>query len=211
MLIRMTALPLAAMGALCLAQAGNASAATLSYEETASGITGSGAGTSYFNLPVHDGYTHDLGPSAGLIASAGAPGFSFYDDYIFTVANSTIDSATTEINLGTLSIANLEERIYSIDPSSHSPPMLSNPTGFQTAWSTPITFQASHETGMTTVLSPTTLNGGTYVLEIRGNVTGADGGTYSGVLNLQPVPLPAALPLLFSGLGLLACCRRQRA
>jgi hypothetical protein len=49
----------------------------------------------------------------------------------------------------------------------------------------------------------TTLAAWTYVLEVRGNVTGTSGGSYSGTLNVAPVPLPAALPLLFSGLGLL--------
>jgi PEP-CTERM motif len=63
---------------------------------------------------------------------------------------------------------------------------------------------------MTTVLNPTTLAAGTYVLEIRGDVTGSSGGTYSGELNLNPVPLPAALPLLLSGLGLLGFARKRR-
>jgi hypothetical protein len=63
---------------------------------------------------------------------------------------------------------------------------------------------------MFTVLNPTTLAAGTYVLEIRGDVTGSDGGTYSGSLNLNPVPLPAALPLLLSGFGLLGGTLRKR-
>jgi hypothetical protein len=49
----------------------------------------------------------------------------------------------------------------------------------------------------------TMLNAGTYVLEVRGNVVGSAGGSYSGNLNLVPTPLPAALPLLLSGIGLL--------
>ena len=51
--------------------------------------------------------------------------------------------------------------------------------------------------------------GGTYALEIRGNVTGASGGTYSGSINFSPLPLPAALPLLLGGLGLLDLRRRK--
>ncbi len=64
---------------------------------------------------------------------------------------------------------------------------------------------------MQTVLSPTTLSAGTYVLEVRGNVTGTAGGGYSGVIDLQPVPVPAALPLMLSGLGLLGGLLRKRA
>jgi hypothetical protein len=202
---RMT-LPLAGAVVLCLAQAGNASAATLSYEETAAGITGSGVGTTYSQLPVVDMYGNRLGPSPGMLA--GAPGFSFYDDYIFTVAAATVDSVTSEINLGSLSINNLEERIYSI--SGNSPPVLGNPTGFQTAWTTPVSFSAGASSGMLTVLDPTTLSAGTYVLEVRGNVTGSNGGGYSGQIDLQPVPLPAALPLLLSGLGLLGGAARKK-
>ena len=203
---RMTALPLAATLALCLAQMGNAAAATLSYEQTAAGITGSGVGTSYSHLPVVDTYGNALGASPGQLA--GAPGFSFYDDYIFTVADSTIDSVTSSINLGSLSIANLQERLYSI--SANSPPVLGTPSGFHTDWSAPINFTVGVETGMQTVLSPTQLSAGTYVLEIRGLVTGASGGGYSGVIDLQPVPLPAALPMLLSGLGLLGGVARKK-
>jgi hypothetical protein len=59
-------------------------------------------------------------------------------------------------------------------------------------------------------MDPTTLTGGPYVLEIQGDVTGTSGGTYTGSLNLNPVPLPAALPLLLSGLGLLGGTLRKR-
>jgi hypothetical protein len=48
------------------------------------------------------------------------------------------------------------------------------------------------------------------VLEIRASSVGTAGGSYSGVVNLTPVPLPAALPLLFSGLGLFGAFRRKQ-
>ena len=51
------------------------------------------------------------------------------------------------------------------------------------------------------------LASGTYVLEVRGDVTGTGGGSYAGLIDLQPVPLPAALPLILSGLGLSAAWR----
>lgn len=199
---------------LCLVQSGNASATTmnLSYEETARGVTGNGAGTAFTSLPASGGYTNTFGPSAGDIA--GAPGFSFYDDYIFTVANATVDSVTSEINLGTLSLGSLQERLYSAAGNTTVPnttlPVLGTPVGVQVPWSTAVGFTAGAETGMFTVINPTTLAAGTYVLEIRGEVTGSSGGTYSGELNLNPVPLPAALPLLLSGLGLLGGLARKR-
>ncbi len=205
---RNVGLALAMNMGLTLALSAPASAATLSYEQTANGITGNGVGTNYLTLPVVDRYGNTLGPSPGLITAAGAPGFSFYDDYVFTVANSVIDSVTSEIDLGSLSISNLEERLYSI--GGNSPPVIGTPAGFQTAWTTPISFSAGTASGMQTVLSPTTLSAGTYVLEVRGNVTGAAGGGYSGVIDLQPVPVPAALPLMLSGLGLFGGLLRKR-
>ena len=178
---------------------------SLSYEETATGTTGNGAGTAFTSLPASGGYTNTFGASAGDIS--GAPGFSFYDDYIFTVANATVDSVTSEINLGKLSIGSLQERVYTL--TGNAAPVLAQPQGFQTNWTTPVGFTAGTETGMFTVMNPTTLSAGTYVLEIRGDVTGT-GGTYSGQLDLNPVPLPAALPLLLSGLGLLGGLVRKR-
>lgn len=201
---------LAVAGGLSLLQAGNASAAmSLSYEETSSGVvTGNGAGTAFTTLPASDGYTNTLPALTGSVP--GAPGFSFYDDYVFTVSNATVDSVTSEINLGSLSIGNLEERLYSVAANSTLPAINGPATGFQTNWTAPVSFSAGGESGMITVMNPTTLAAGTYVLEIRGDVTGSSGGTYSGELNLNPVPLPAALPLLLSGLGLLGGLARKR-
>lgn len=201
---------LAAAAGLCLTHAGNASATmSLSYEETASGITGNGAGTAFTTLPASDGYTNNFGPATGSVP--GSPGFTFGDYYVFTVAAATADSVTSEIDLGkTESITDLEERVYSIPTNAAQPVVTGTPTGFQTDWTSPMTFTAGPESGMFTVMDPTMLAAGTYVLEIQGDVTGSSGGTYSGSLNLNPVPLPAALPLLFSGLGLLGGMLRKR-
>jgi hypothetical protein len=207
---KITTLASLAAAGLCLAQAGNASATemSLSYEETSSGvITGNGAGTVFTHLPAADGYTNSLPALSGSVP--GAPGFSFYDDYVFTVAAATVDSLTSEVDLGSLSISNLEERVYSVAGNS-TLPVVGSPAGFQTNWTTPVSVSGGLATGMETVLNPTTLAAGTYVLEIRGDVTGSAGGSYSGVLDLQPVPLPAALPLLLSGLGLLGGFARKR-
>jgi hypothetical protein len=205
-----TLVSLAVAGGLSLLQAGNASAAmSLSFEETSSGVvTGNGAGTAFTTLPASDGYTNTLPALTGSVP--GAPGFSFYDDYVFTVSNATVDSVTSEINLGSLSIGNLEERLYSVASNSTLPAINGPATGFQTNWTAPVNFSAGGESGMFTVMDPTTLAAGTYVLEIRGDVTGSSGGTYTGELNLNPVPLPAALPLLLSGLGLLGGLARKR-
>jgi hypothetical protein len=61
------------------------------------------------------------------------------------------------------------------------------------------------------VLPTTNLSAGTYVIEVRGTVSGSSGGNYTGSLNLTPVPLPAGLPSLMGGLALLACFVWRRA
>jgi hypothetical protein len=201
---------LAAATGLCLMHAGNASAdMSLSYEETASGLTGNGTGTAFTSLPASDSYARTFGAATGSVP--GSPGVTFNDYYVFTVAAATADSMTSEINLGkTLSIADLEERVYSIPPNATQPVVTGTPAGFQTNWTSPMSFPAGTESGMFTVMDPTMLSAGTYVLEIQGDVTGSSGGTYTGSLNLNPVPLPAALPLLLSGLGLLGGTLRKR-
>jgi hypothetical protein len=59
------------------------------------------------------------------------------------------------------------------------------------------------------VISPINLGAGTYVLEVRGNVFGAAGGSYAGVLNVAPVPVPATLWLFGSAIGGLLTMRRR--
>jgi hypothetical protein len=59
-------------------------------------------------------------------------------------------------------------------------------------------------------INPTMLGAGSYVLEISGTSSGSIGGNYTGSLELQAVPLPAALPLLLSGFGLVGGLRRRR-
>jgi len=190
---------------LCLAITENATAATLSYEETASGITGNGEGTDYLRLPVSDSFGNSLSKASGTLGAPADPGFTFYDDYIFTVANSTVDAASFLLNEGsTLAISDLQMRLYSTTGNT-LPVLGDSPAGLQANWSNPISTNGSQSNLATTMLSA-----GTYVLEVRGDVTGQNGGTYTGIIDLQPVPLPAALPLLLSGFGLLGGLARKR-
>lgn len=62
----------------------------------------------------------------------------------------------------------------------------------------------------TSVIAPTFL-AGDYLLKISGLTTGEFGGSYIGVANLAPVPVPPTLPLMAAGLGVLALLRRKRA
>ena len=181
----------------------------LSGELTASGSSGSGANAT-LSLPGSYTYANTFfGPTTPFAAPFASWGF--YDAFVFTVGGSLASSVTTTINLGTtLGISNLQERLYSANPGDPAPilglPPAAGGPGYFLAWTTPL-----GSAGEVAVLQTAPLAPGTYVLEIRGRVFGSAGGSYAGVLNVTPVPLPAGLPMLISGMGLLAGMIRRRA
>jgi hypothetical protein len=199
-------------GLLALAGAHCALASTvaLSYTTTSVGTSGSGANTS---LPVPGSYTYadTFGAGSGVTPVSGTP-YGFFDDYLFTITGATADSITSTINLGnTLSISGLQVGLFSYVNGQTLPVYGTTlpPGSVQVdGWSTPI--NGNGTTGTVNVIPPTMLPSGSYVLEVLGTVSGSAGGSYSGVLNLAPVPLPAALPLLLSGLGALGLWGRRR-
>lgn len=193
-----------------------AQAATLnlSYTTTAAGTTGAGTptsanvtdsyfyGNSFGNLTTTL-YTPSTGPSAGI-------NFEFYDDYVFTITGSNVNSVTSTINLGNiLAIDNLQARLYNAS-SNPSLPVLGTPVGgVIDAWSSSVS--AGSNTITIALLDTNLLSAGTYVLEIRGSVSGSAGGSYSGVLNVEQVPVPASAWLMGSAiLGLVGVTRRRR-
>ena len=189
-------------------QASTASAAVLSYEQTASGRTGSGQATSYLSLPTTDTYARSFNSPTSQI---GSTGYGFYDDFIFTVSAATANAVTSTIDFAdVLGINGLQVRLYNFS-GNPNPPVLGPPNGgVIDAWSNTSAIAPGTQTTVS-VLPMTYLNAGTYVLEVRGNVTGSAGGSYSGTLNLVPAPLPAAAVLMLSGIGLLGGALRRSA
>jgi hypothetical protein len=177
----------------------------LSYQETASGIKGTGA-VSVLPTPGSYVYADSFASPSGSNIGPEA-GYGFYDDFLFQISDASVDAITSTISLSgsssdLLAVNDLSVRLYSI--SGNTPPVLDDPNGGAIdGWSTPIN-AGSATTGTINVLPWTSLPDGTYVLEIRGTVTGSAGGSYSGVLNVAPVPAPAALPMMLGGLGLLS-------
>ena len=136
--------------------------------------------------------------SGGIISGSTYPsgysGASFYDAFVITIGNSQGASIASTINeSSTYDITNFEERLYAY--TGTAPTVGAVPTAID-FWTLP-----AGSSGTVAVLPTTTLSAGTYVLEVRGDVTGTSGGAYSGTFELSPVPLPAALWLLVSGLG----------
>ena len=206
--LSMAAAALTAMSLFCI---GSAQAMPLSYSTTYNGAinvtTGGGANT-VLPVPGSDFYgntfTLPTNPNFPTASSYG-----FYDDFIFTIpVGAGSNSVTSSISIpGSLEISNLQARLFAL-PGAYSPnsmPGAPCPGGCLAVWGT--TVVAANVTY--TVLNPIVLGPGSYVLQIRGDATGASGGSYSGVLNLTAIPVPAAVWLFGSGLGGLGLLRRR--
>ncbi len=167
--------------------------------------------------PVTLSYSHsfnDTDPAMAGLQLVELPGATvlasdvFYDDYAFQVDGSTFNSLTATIDLGSwFDISNLQVRLYqgtlqTTTTGAAGPALIA-------AWSAQsLTAQSSG--GDVQVIAPIDLLPGSYVLEVRGNITGNYGGSYAGVLNLAPVPEPGAIGMMLAGLGLLGFVARRR-
>lgn len=178
-----------------------------SFSTTGSGTVG--AGTNYSLGPPGISYGNSFSSNqSGALIGTGT-GYGFYDDYVFTITGSSASSVTSTINLGDLlQISGLQARLFSLSGNSSLPVFGAPVGGVIDGWSSAIS--SGPLTGTVSVIPVTELAPGSYVLEIRGTATGQLGGNYSGVLNLAPVPLPAGLPLLVSGLAALGLGARRR-
>jgi hypothetical protein len=201
--------------AVAAVQEAGAQALNPAYEYTQAGSGPPGTGY-VLNVPGSYSYgnTYVSGAGSAPISDAQgtiSPNVGFYDGYQFTISGAVANSATLTIDLeDLLQIDNLSARIFRA--AGNTAPTLRAPVGgsLVEAWSMPISSGPSD--GEAVILSNVLLNPGTYVLQIRGLVTGSAGGSYAGVLNLAaptPVPLPAAAWLLVSGLGALGVVKRR--
>lgn len=141
--------------------------------------------------------------------SAPAAGDTFYEDYAFTVSNGTFSSVSATFDLGSiLQISNLQARLFAGLPWAGATPGVLNPADLLQRWSNVVSAGAG--TGSYQAITPYALGAGNYVLEIRGNVTGAAGGSYAGVFNVAAVPEPDALAMVLAGAGVIGFGVRRR-
>ncbi len=201
------------LGASALAQNALAATISLNYEATSAGQTG-GNNTTPTVLSVPASYTFGQTFSANttLIPSTS---FDFYDDYLFTVTAANVNASAITIDLGTTSqISNLDVRLFSWNGTVENPTTAGSTTTNRITLgspsSTPFQGNPNPFAGGSFVALPTqNLAAGTYVLQVRGVINGSAGGAYSGTVNTAPIPVPAAFPLLISGLGMLGLFRRR--
>lgn len=156
----------------------------------------------------------DIDPVTSGLQVAGVPGTllptdRFYDDYGFTIGGADFSTITASIDLGSvLNIDNLQVRLY--QGSLQTTTTGNVGPALMAAWSGLNLVVSGTGPGDVQVISPISLAPGDYVLEVRGNVVGSNGGAYVGLLNLAPVPEPAGVPLALAGFGALALLRGLR-
>lgn len=129
------------------------------------------------------------GAANGNLGPAG-----FIDDYFFQISPANADAVSATISNGPFAVSDLFATIYSLSANPDGL-VLDQPVG--TVYYGDIT-----TSGPATLvqINPVTLAAGAYVLQISGTSSGSAGGSYTGTLNLSPVPLPPSLPLLLAGL-----------
>ena len=154
----------------------------------------------------HYGNSYDT-DQTGHTVLATANGF--YDDWVVSLTAAKLNTVTSTIALdSSLGISNLNVVLYDYTANGGLTPVTGTPTG--SFWTATTLINSG---GVTTEqIKVSSLAAGTYVLQVSGLANGQSGGSYSGTLNVAPVstPLPAALPLLLSGLlGLVGLARRR--
>ena len=138
--------------------------------------------------------------------------YAFQDSYVFSLTQAAQgDALVVSLNLGQSAstfydISDLQFRLYEVPPGT-TQPGLSIPTGSTIVQSW--TGTSGPSSGNAVQASFSNLQSGTYFLDIAGTADGSSGGSYLGQLNLAPVPLPGALWLMMSGIGLLGGFSRR--
>jgi len=130
---------------------------------------------------------------------------TFYDNFTFHLnTGASLSSMTSSLKSSYFGIDNISARLY-----QGSGPFNALSTPLIQAWSAPVSGFGAN--GSLTMFSLPELLAGTYTMQIRGDVVGAKGGTYTSVLNVvAAIPEPETYGMLLTGLALIALVARRK-
>jgi len=148
----------------------------------------------------------------GTSGSGASGNVAFQDTYQMTItAAASGDALIASLSCcgsgssGTFDISNLQFRLYEV--AAGTAPTV----GALPANATAVTNWTAVASGSSNWAMFSNLAAGEYFLDVVGTADGSLGGSYVGTVQMvAPVPLPAALPLLLGGLGLLGGLARRR-
>jgi hypothetical protein len=138
-------------------------------------------------------------------ANQGMENIGFVDTYVFAITASTTNAFAFSLNLSSTSgLQDLTARLYEYSANGVQNLTIGGTGPVQTAQTVDNWSLSTNPSGSgiaSTSIAASNLGAGEYVLEIAGLEMGTANGAYSGQLGIAPVPLPAGLPLLLSGLA----------
>ena len=177
---------------------------------TVNDLTASGAGAFLFSQTL-------VAPQGSFAAADQINGaaYGFTTSYVISVPPSMASAFLFSLNLSSaVGLEDLSARLYEYSANGVTNLTLGGTgpvaNGNMETWSASVNSNGTNPIASTSLPATTLSNGGEFVLEISGLETGSQNGSFSGQLDVTPVPLPAALPLMLTALGLLSSKARRR-